>query len=135
MSDTRKNCPMRHENGNCLPCGGFCTAVNDEICHALHNAYTKGHNSAMIEAVPIEKFDELIDFTDAVCGFLPACVGCEGKTEEGYRTDKCRYVIDSKDYTDYIENRMYCFKRGLDNYISMTKELEELKKEERDNDE
>jgi hypothetical protein len=27
----RANCPMRHENGNCLPAGGFCTAVNDEI--------------------------------------------------------------------------------------------------------
>lgn len=42
MSDIRSNCPMRHENGNCLPCGGFCTAVNDEICHALHKAYDQG---------------------------------------------------------------------------------------------
>ena len=41
MAD-RKNCPMRHENGNCLPCGGFCTAVNDSICEALHNAYRQG---------------------------------------------------------------------------------------------
>ena len=38
----RKNCPMRHRNGNCLPIGGFCFAVNDEICHGLHNAYNKG---------------------------------------------------------------------------------------------
>lgn len=36
MAD-RENCPMRLENGNCLPCGGFCTAVNDEICRALHD--------------------------------------------------------------------------------------------------
>lgn len=42
--NNREKCPMRHENGNCLSCGGFCTAVNDEICNALHNAYYKGYN-------------------------------------------------------------------------------------------
>lgn len=41
--ESRKGCPMRHENGNCLPCGGFCTAVNDEICDALHKAYNRGY--------------------------------------------------------------------------------------------
>lgn len=36
-------CPMRHpDNGNCLPCGGFCTAVNTEICSSLHKAYMDG---------------------------------------------------------------------------------------------
>ena len=40
--DLRTDCKMRHENGNCLPCGGFCTAVNNEICCALHNAYNHG---------------------------------------------------------------------------------------------
>lgn len=40
--DLRADCKMRHENGNCLPCGGFCTAVSNEICHALHNAYNHG---------------------------------------------------------------------------------------------
>ncbi len=39
---SRYGCPMRHKNGNCLPCGGFCTAVNDEICGALHEAYSMG---------------------------------------------------------------------------------------------
>lgn len=39
----RKACPMRHPvNGNCLPAGGFCSAVNDEICAALHSAYDMG---------------------------------------------------------------------------------------------
>ena len=34
---------MRHECGNCLPVGGFCVnGVSDEICHALHNAYSHG---------------------------------------------------------------------------------------------
>jgi hypothetical protein len=40
--DLRVDCKMRHENGNCLPCGGFCTAVSNEICYALHNAYNRG---------------------------------------------------------------------------------------------
>ena len=42
MRDREKNCPMRHKNGNCLPAGGFCTAVNKSICEALHNAYKTG---------------------------------------------------------------------------------------------
>lgn len=41
-SELRKDCPMRHKNGNCTPCGGFCTAVNDPICKGLHNAYDTG---------------------------------------------------------------------------------------------
>ena len=39
----REDCVMRHENGNCLPCGGFCLAVNNEICYALQLAYNKGY--------------------------------------------------------------------------------------------
>ena len=43
MDELRKDCPMRHsDNGNCLPAGGFCTAVSDPICKALHNAYSCG---------------------------------------------------------------------------------------------
>lgn len=54
MTD-RENCKMRHENGNCLPCGGFCTAVNDEICKALHNAYQHGHDDC-ISSLVLEKW-------------------------------------------------------------------------------
>ena len=45
----RLNCPMRHENGNCLVAGGFCTAVNTPICEALHNAYNTGKLHSMEE--------------------------------------------------------------------------------------
>lgn len=38
----RETCAMRHENGNCLPVGGFCLAVNNEICEALQHAYECG---------------------------------------------------------------------------------------------
>lgn len=41
-----QNCKMRHENGNCLPAGGFCTA-NKNICEALQNAYEMGQRNAM----------------------------------------------------------------------------------------
>lgn len=44
-SDLRKDCPMRHENGNCTVAGGFCTAVNNSICEALHNAYDAGQSA------------------------------------------------------------------------------------------
>lgn len=38
----RKVCPLRHENGNCLPCGGTCPAVNESLCEALNQAYEMG---------------------------------------------------------------------------------------------
>lgn len=41
----RDECPMRHGNGNCTVAGGFCTAVNDPICEALHNAFYCGERS------------------------------------------------------------------------------------------
>ena len=41
----RGECPMRHENGNCTVAGGFCTAVNDAICEALHNAFRCGEDA------------------------------------------------------------------------------------------
>lgn len=47
----RKDCPMRHENGNCTVAGGFCTAVSDPICEALRNAYYKGSFDCAIKLV------------------------------------------------------------------------------------
>lgn len=44
-SDLRKDCPMRHANGNCTVAGGFCTAVINPICEALHNAYAAGQSA------------------------------------------------------------------------------------------
>ena len=46
---SRGDCPMRHENGNCTVAGGFCTAVNDPICEALHNAYECGRQHYFFE--------------------------------------------------------------------------------------
>ena len=56
-----KECGMRHENGNCLPAGGFCTA-NRNICEALQNAYDAayraGYRRAMEEFTGRAKTDE-----------------------------------------------------------------------------
>lgn len=55
----RKDCPMRHySNGNCLVCGGFCTAVNDAICEALHQAYDKGYRAGYNQAEADEYWDK-----------------------------------------------------------------------------
>lgn len=47
----RSECPMRHENGNCTVAGGFCTAVNDPICEALHNAYDCGFRASIADRI------------------------------------------------------------------------------------
>ena len=56
-----KECDMRHENGNCLPAGGFCTA-NRNICEALQNAYDAayraGYRRAIEEFTGRAKIDE-----------------------------------------------------------------------------
>lgn len=56
---TRETCPLRHENGNCLSCGGFCLAVNNEICHALHNAYEKGITAYLKEMAQIPASEDI----------------------------------------------------------------------------
>lgn len=38
VGTNRKNCEYRHENGNCLKVGGFCTSVDNKHC-------VKGGNS------------------------------------------------------------------------------------------
>ena len=54
MNGNRKDCPMRHENGNCTVAGGFCTAVNDPICEALHSAFDCGYRSAISARQEVE---------------------------------------------------------------------------------
>lgn len=40
--DRKEPCPIRHENGNCICVGGFCTAVPDPVCEGVRNAYDCG---------------------------------------------------------------------------------------------
>ena len=66
MDDLRKDCPMRHENGNCTVIGGFCTAVNDPICDGLHNAYDSGYRTAAIHAQQERENPEQITNADRI---------------------------------------------------------------------
>lgn len=49
MTYKPKDCPIRHENGNCLVVGGFCLAVNVYMCEVVRNAYDSGRLSALRE--------------------------------------------------------------------------------------
>lgn len=64
-----QNCKMRHENGNCLPAGGFCTA-NKNICEALQNAYEMGQRNA------IRKEGEWIRIDEYIYGEPWECSNC-----------------------------------------------------------
>ena len=46
-----KSCPLRSDVGNCLPHGGFCTAVKPEICDAPHKSYAHGKADGLFAAV------------------------------------------------------------------------------------
>ena len=61
MTDKRKDCPMRHENGNCTVAGGFCTAVNNPICEALHNAFDCGYRSALRKQDPFRDLTKKVE--------------------------------------------------------------------------
>lgn len=55
----RNECPMRNkENGNCYPIGGFCSAVNDNICRALKNAYDDGVMDCVCRIMAEKKKEE-----------------------------------------------------------------------------
>lgn len=65
MYDEIVQCPMRHKNGNCLPCGGFCLAVSREVCKALRTAYQSGYYSGITE--PIRGASERGESQDGSC--------------------------------------------------------------------
>ena len=54
-----EECPMRHENGNCLPMGGCCPALRNEICDALNQAFEMGYRTGYLERRTEEEEDNL----------------------------------------------------------------------------
>lgn len=102
LSEFRKDCPMRHENGNCQPAGGFCTAVNDPICEALHNAYNEGYFAAAklrkFERVCVAKtrtdYEGNVIYTDyycPICGKQQKAKSWSGSRKEilGWYCERC----------------------------------------------
>lgn len=79
-TELRKDCPMRHKNGNCMPAGGFCTAVNDPICEALHNAYDTGKRAADVVEVKHGKWEYDPDGNDWGLGAW-RCSLCQCKND------------------------------------------------------
>lgn len=56
----RENCPMRADNGNCLPVGGFCTAVSDIYCEIAHMSYGRGYlDNALSRQPRVLTYDEM----------------------------------------------------------------------------
>ena len=101
MAD-RKDCPMRHENGNCLPAGGFCTAVNDPICEALHNAFRHGE-SAEYERLTLKLMDKNAKYMQDSLETLKKIH--EKVTEENVKVVRCKDCI----YAELAEDGdLYC---------------------------
>lgn len=50
-----ESCPLRHENGNCLCVGGFCTSVPKEICAAVRQAYDSGYSKGAVDGAESAK--------------------------------------------------------------------------------
>lgn len=98
MNGIREKCQMRHpDNGNCLPAGGFCTAVNNLICAALHDAYDLGKAKSGTEitaeqegicplcGAEVEYAGENIIDDDG--GVFPwTCPNCGAHGKESYRS-------------------------------------------------
>ena len=92
MTNKRKDCPMRHKNGNCTVAGGFCTAVNDPICEALHNAFDCGYRSAIRQQEHFrditKKVEPLtLDDLRTMDGEPVYCVEITGRQEWLFRRD------------------------------------------------
>ena len=49
--EDRKNCPHRHENGNCLSVGGFCLAVDNKHCQLKNEPCGKDTNVPATDAI------------------------------------------------------------------------------------
>lgn len=81
MIENRKDCPMRHENGNCAVIGGFCTAVNDPICVGLHNAYDCGYCDGEIRAKQEREQEQ--DRNDYICKLKCTALMEEGMCSHG----------------------------------------------------
>lgn len=100
-SERRKDCPMRHpDNGNCLPAGGFCTAVNNIICDAMHSAFLCGYVSAS------EKYTEVVRCKDCrFCKKHPTSDKVKMCTNEQQWVTECYPLVHDNDFCSYGERR------------------------------
>lgn len=78
INENRSVCKLRHKNGNCLCVGGFCTAINDEICKSIRMAYEKGYVDGKTDVVRHGRWVNLkisaFDNSSAECSLCGAVV-------------------------------------------------------------
>ena len=104
-----KNCPMRHENGNCLPAGGFCTA-NKNICEALLNAYGMGKAQLSQEGTTkgttfsCSHENDTISRQAAIEALWKALYEYEDKTEKQFQELKDLDVEDWIGHRFFVQN-------------------------------
>lgn len=93
MSGKPQKCPMRHENGNCVPCGGFCLAVQPLICEALQNAFDMGMRDGIsvtmrAKSLVVQKHGRWLD---------GRCTNCTFEAEEFFDYEG-RLIVYTTDY-------------------------------------
>lgn len=100
-----------------------CCSILD--CENCPNEKTCGEVDGTLKALDLIKrqkaeIERLKELVDTMGDYFPACIGCEGKTEFGERTDKCIYLIDTTNY---------CSQRGISNIMAIVNENRSLKAE------
>ena len=64
-----------------------------------------------------EENEYLKELVIEMSGYFPCCIGCDGKTTSGERTEKCVYVFGDTD--EYVG---FCAKRGIENISKIVNE-------------
>lgn len=112
-------CTLKAEHPGFVLCGQIVDLINRLQCERNKYRRKVQNQREEINRLQAEK-EELQELVNEMSDYFPACIGCEGKTEDGVRTDKCVFLIDKTNY---------CVKRGISNIVAIRKENAELKAE------
>lgn len=107
MTYKPKDCPIRHENGNCLVVGGFCPAVNVYMCEVVRNAYDSGRLSALREQEEREKkpLSAFLEPMDRYKGLKRKFLVF--KSDTGEMVENCFVLCPDKDHAAVEALRAY----------------------------
>lgn len=99
LTNTRKACEYRHDNGNCLKVGGFCTSVNDKYCSKTLNLNNSQDLDVQIaieeEAICIAKeecHENDVAYHEAILVSLKELK----RIRESASNDVCEWYVDNK---------------------------------------
>lgn len=104
-SDDRKNCPHRHENGNCLSVGGFCLAVDDKHCQLKNEPCGKDINIPATDAISrqaaIDCVSYDVEYSIECLEALPSVM-----PQKVVRCKDCKYVWKEDGWDNLYCNRV-----------------------------